>query len=1468
MTETESLGEMCDLRFFESGLSTKEIPKFKDVYYITKNVNVYEPFTIEIYASLLFNVKKDFVVTLTGMKLDKNNKYQIFQNFEDDSTKQKATKESHLGQTTFVKYDMAKALEIMGKTNADYSKSISDGVSESFFAMKKVEDNIRDKLAYYWREDGDKLKKFQFEAKVFNPNDVITIPIFFNLALKDHLNIGFKQYQINIDCYSTSSIAQNEMKLSDIIETPLSMELIKISECSIPKNDEVSTKYPAFCLNKENGKLFSQRIVEKLLGRDGKIKNNDFEALPKLYSMRYEERTKFLQNCRNRTIASENELLTKMEEERRKLFVPFFGKVEMDVTCFVFMEVKTLEYEMKIRERKLPLIEVLKMTINVAKGVQALNSFGLVHGNLNPQTIYFQNGAPIIGSVEYSQKSGKSKEDIGSHDPLLMITAKEKNSLFSPPENKYIERSDVYSLGVLILYLLSVATTHNTTEKLSNFLKQLESHQFTDEMKALKMPESLRNLIITCLKKVSDTEYFDEQKTCEALAAFEMVKVLLMDRESTSKCINTAHEQNVAISKTTKIVAGQVNNLKGLRDKITETKNNAIIMSNNKEIIAAKSSDLSKMVNNLVSSVDGLKSNIEMISSDFFKNEKEFNTVVYELSQMYVFMRSNEYQTSPQNTQKIEKKFYEFLNCVGHVIGDGKNKIEESLKIFQEILYSEVVGEKNRKLDIVSFSLIEPNKSLATASTNIKIVLNSGIKEKGESVKKMIQETQLIDALALSITPQNEGNDVVDQKTKDLENKPLNEELSQMIDEEKQEELHLFHESYKNLQKEVKIHVTEGGDKEKVEEKAQTLIDMEYKLKKTEEFLFILESKLKLKKAEDLYTSSVTDFVAKIKESKNEKESLDVLEEELENLERVYDKYARTKIEQANPFTFDLANNLVRVEFSLKLMEFELADQKIITEEEKKHTASEVANALQNEINNQVTSLFGTYPDVMKDINNTWRDLKKKWDDTQWDQQSLETMERVYFDLLINTYENEIDDVKREDFISKTVDAAFTKINKAFQKKQTAGTKAIFDELTNLQKKIKSINDSYFLAKTKDEKKEISVEELVNNKEDLNVEKMKEKIAKRAELYGFDNIERLRTKTTFKRNVDMFWDKTGQLIMEIVPKMEEQVAINVEKVQADFKTIMTHLDEFVGAANDVFINEKKKISQADEVVKTALKSIEKSQLNEEIAISKSQIVCYLKTVQKIQGKSEKGVIEILQLLENCSKSKGDFLNNYDNEIENVGTKKENLVETQKIVESVNIALKEVSENKAFDGNSESGKKLLQDLNVLISEKKIQEIEDVGKKLQKLEKNEEEDEKLAIVKEILAIVGEVHETLCDQISAIQNDFDLLEEKKKNAEKLIEVCKSTSETCNKLMGATKEEEFNDVYNCTQEFFDLMRVEDLDMIKTFNSVFENTLNGEIGVEIELEKQNDEKKNNEKRPTLAQLLKQLNEIKLNYLL
>jgi len=182
----------------------------------------------------------------------------------------------------------------------------------------------------------------------------------------------------------------------------------------------------------------------------------------------------------------------------------------------LFPEMSTLEHVLESQtQRALPLDSVLHLIVQLCDAVYYLHTHDIVHGNIQPSSIYLRNGRDAL-LTNYGMRHAYQV-----HEPLASLLD-EGNVVYVAPEQSLgmgCPASDIYALGVLFYRLLSGFFPYNgaTSEEIT----WQHTHAPIPSLRALQpdLPEAVEPIVHKALAKRPEQRFTSTPAFAEALLA-------------------------------------------------------------------------------------------------------------------------------------------------------------------------------------------------------------------------------------------------------------------------------------------------------------------------------------------------------------------------------------------------------------------------------------------------------------------------------------------------------------------------------------------------------------------------------------------------------------------------------------------------------------------------------------------------------------------------------------------------------------------------------------------------------------------------------------------------------------------------------------------------------------------------------------------------------------------------------------
>ncbi|UBV44953.1 protein kinase (plasmid) [Deinococcus taeanensis] len=162
----------------------------------------------------------------------------------------------------------------------------------------------------------------------------------------------------------------------------------------------------------------------------------------------------------------------------------------------------------------LPIVTAVELVRQAAAGLAHAHAHGLMHGNLKPENLILQPGRALLGHTGYvTQLADFGLAELragsyGTHDRAVVNAL----AYMSPEQCRGVRnelRTDLYALGLILYELL----TGMVPFEIRDAAEALEKHQHVAPRQPSRLrpdlPETLEEVLLTCLAKDPDDRYAD-----------------------------------------------------------------------------------------------------------------------------------------------------------------------------------------------------------------------------------------------------------------------------------------------------------------------------------------------------------------------------------------------------------------------------------------------------------------------------------------------------------------------------------------------------------------------------------------------------------------------------------------------------------------------------------------------------------------------------------------------------------------------------------------------------------------------------------------------------------------------------------------------------------------------------------------------------------------------------------------------
>ncbi|BBM82987.1 protein kinase domain-containing protein [Candidatus Uabimicrobium amorphum] len=180
----------------------------------------------------------------------------------------------------------------------------------------------------------------------------------------------------------------------------------------------------------------------------------------------------------------------------------------------------TMEYitGKTLKERPLSTRKIITIMIEVCKAIQYAHNQGVIHRDLKPSNIMLDGNKPIIMDFGLAKVNHDDKKLSKSNEVLGTLQ-------YMPPEqalgrgNAIDHRSDIYSLGAILFYLLTGAPPFTGSSINVIFQLTQEPVKFTAKSKK-RIPQKLQSICLKAMAKEKENRYQSAEELASDLDGF------------------------------------------------------------------------------------------------------------------------------------------------------------------------------------------------------------------------------------------------------------------------------------------------------------------------------------------------------------------------------------------------------------------------------------------------------------------------------------------------------------------------------------------------------------------------------------------------------------------------------------------------------------------------------------------------------------------------------------------------------------------------------------------------------------------------------------------------------------------------------------------------------------------------------------------------------------------------------------
>ena len=266
-------------------------------------------------------------------------------------------------------------------------------------------------------------------------------------------------------------------------------------------------------------------------------------------------------------LSNRNEFLKDIEEMKKikcDNIVKLIECIETEKAFYIISElcISNLEEYLNSREKELSIEELKDFLIELNKGLKVMHENKIIHGNIKPSNILISLNKNNLNKVCFKIS------DLGlSKLYEENIISKRDTSQFISPEclkgKKISDKSDIWSLGILIYYLLFQKYPYNGTQY--EIMKQIESNKQLNVVNDELLDDLLKRMLNPNVNERINWEgYFKHpffnKNRIEKLEGLHYIKdkLQIQLRSCNLKNINSIHSHNDWVNSVSTFPSGNI----------------------------------------------------------------------------------------------------------------------------------------------------------------------------------------------------------------------------------------------------------------------------------------------------------------------------------------------------------------------------------------------------------------------------------------------------------------------------------------------------------------------------------------------------------------------------------------------------------------------------------------------------------------------------------------------------------------------------------------------------------------------------------------------------------------------------------------------------------------------------------------------------------------------------------------------
>lgn len=276
----------------------------------------------------------------------------------------------------------------------------------------------------------------------------------------------------------------------------------------------------------ELGRLGKYRIL-KALGRDGRVYQAEDSLLKRTVALKMLLRDSDASDSVRQRFFRESQLMAALTHDHVVRILEVGEEQGVPYLAMEFLHGELLDARLG-REKKIPILEAVRIGKEIAEGLQAIHQRGLIHRDINPSNVWLQEPAARVKILGFAL--ARSTEPQSGQPPQGAIAG---TPAYLSPEQARGEaadvRSDLFSLGVILYRLGCGRLPFQGEDALATLQAVANEEPLPVVVVNPKLPAELSNLVTQLLQKKAERRPASAAVAAQTLQALE--KKLLRARE-------------------------------------------------------------------------------------------------------------------------------------------------------------------------------------------------------------------------------------------------------------------------------------------------------------------------------------------------------------------------------------------------------------------------------------------------------------------------------------------------------------------------------------------------------------------------------------------------------------------------------------------------------------------------------------------------------------------------------------------------------------------------------------------------------------------------------------------------------------------------------------------------------------------------------------------------------------------------